>query len=439
MRDHDNDNGAPQGRGIEMPQGPGEKGDGRALLVEVRTLLLLGLAWGFAYMDRMAITFLSPFVVPALHLTNFELSALGAALAVTWAVGAYLIGFWSDRIGSRKPFLLAAMVVFSLCSVLSGLANSFGTLLAARLVMGAVEGPFLPICLAILTAVSAQQRRGLNAGITQNVFGSIMGTALAPVVLVAVATAYSWHAAFYLAGVPGLILALLIWWLVEEPPRPAVAAAPLVKEPSDSIWAMLANRNIALCCGISCLMVGSMVIGSIFLPQYITRSLGLSPTVMSWIMFVLGWCPAVGGVLVPSLSDRFGRRTPMIVFCALLALCPIAALTVHSSVVLMTTLMALGWMGAGSFPLFMGVVPAETLSLRRAATAMGLVIGVGEIAGGAFSTLVAGKLADHFTLAMPLMIQAGMPLVAAVLAVYLRETNPRFAPAFRASGVDAPA
>ena len=74
-----------------------------------------------------------------------------------------------------------------------------------------------------------------------------------------------------------------------------------------------------------------------------------------------------------------------------------------------------------------------------AATAMGLVIGVGEIAGGAFSTLVAGKLADHFTLAMPLMIQAGMPLVAAVLAVYLRETNPRFAPAFRASGVDAPA
>ena len=44
--------------------------------------------------------------------------------------------------------------------------------------------------------------------------------------------------------------------------------------------------------------------------------------------------------------------------------------------------MAIGWIGAGSFPLFMGVVPSETLSLRRAATAMGLVIGVGEIGGG---------------------------------------------------------
>ena len=143
------------------------------------------------------------------------------------------------------------MLVFSLCSVLSGLAHSFWTLFAARLVMGAVEGPFLPICLAILTAVTAEKRRGLNAGITQNFFGSVIGTALAPIVLVPLATAYSWHAAFYLSGVPGLILALLIWWLVDEPPRAPAPAAQAAKEPSDSIWAMLANRNIALCCGIS--------------------------------------------------------------------------------------------------------------------------------------------------------------------------------------------
>jgi MFS transporter, ACS family, hexuronate transporter len=411
-----------------MPQSPAESMGDRALYIEVRTLLLLGLAWGFAYMDRMAITFLSPFVVPELHLTNFELSALPAALALTWAVGAYLIGFWSDRVGARKPFLLAAMVVFSACSVLTGLANSFGTLLAARLVMGAVEGPFLPICLAILTAVTAQQRRGLNAGIIQNVFGSVMGTALAPIVLVALATAYSWHAAFFIAGVPGLILALLIWWLVDEPPRPAVSAAQIAKEPSDSLWAMFSTRNIALCCGISCLMVGSLVIGSIFLPLYLTGPLGMSPTKMSVVMTILGLCPAVGGVLVPLLSDRLGRRPPMIIFCAMMALCPIAALLIHGSLVLMTSLMVIGWMGAGSFPLFMGVVPSETLSLRRAATAMGLVIGFGEITGGFLSPLIAGALADRFGLSMPLLIAIGMPLIAAVLALGLIETNPRFVP-----------
>jgi MFS transporter, ACS family, hexuronate transporter len=409
-----------------MPQGSADNLQQRAFFLEMRTLLLLGLAWGFAYMDRMAITFLSPFVVPALHLTNFELAALPAALAFTWALGAYLIGFWSDRVGARKPFLLAAMVVFSVCSAVSGLANSYGTLLAARLLMGAVEGPFLPICLAILVAVTVQKRRGLNAGIIQNVFCSVIGTALAPIVLVKLANAYSWHAAFFVAGVPGLILALLIWWLVDEPPRAAAPIAGAPKEPSDSIWAMLSTRNIALCCGISFMMVGSLVIGSIFLPQYFTVTLGMSTTTMSRIMAILGLCPAVGGVLVPLLSDRLGRRPLMIAFCFVMALCPFAALVLHGSVVLMTGLMVIGWMGAGAFPLFMGVVPSETLSLRRAATAMGLVIGVGEIFGGVISPLGAGSLADHLGLSMPLILAAVMPLVAAVLALGLIETNPRF-------------
>jgi predicted MFS family arabinose efflux permease len=190
---------------------------------------------------------------------------------------------------------------------------------------------------------------------------------------------------------------------------------------------MLANRNIALCCGISILMVGSLVIGSIFLPQYLTVGLGLSPQVMARIMAVLGFCPAIGGVFGPWLSDRFGRRPVMIGFCVLMALCPIAVLMINGSVVLMTTLMAVSWIGAGSFPLFMGVVPAETLAFRRAATAMGLVIGVGEIGGGVLSPLVAGKLADLFSLASPLIFQAIIPLLAAVLALGLRETNPRFA------------
>jgi MFS family permease len=410
-----------------MPQRSTDSLGGRAFAIEMRTLLLLGLAWGFAYWDRMSITFLSPFIVPELHLTNFELSALPAALAFTWAIGAYLIGFWSDRAGARKPFLLGALVVFSLCSVLSGLATSYRTLFAARLVMGAVEGPFLPICLAILAAVTAEKRRGLNAGITQNFFGSVIGTTLAPIVLVPLAIAYTWHAAFYLSGVPGLILAVLIWWLVDEPPRAPAPALRAAKAPSDSIWSMLANRNIALCCGISILMVGSLVIGSIFLPQYLTSGLGLSPQVMAQIMAVVGFCPAIGGVFGPWLSDRFGRRPVMIGFCVLMALCPIAALMLHGSVLLMAILMAVSWIGAGSFPLFMGVVPTETLSLRRAATAMGLVIGVGEIGGGVLSPLVAGKLADLFSLAAPLMFQAIIPLLAAVLALGLRETNPRFA------------
>jgi predicted MFS family arabinose efflux permease len=407
-----------------------------ARMLEVRTVLLLGLAFGLAFLDRQAITFLSPFVVKALHLSNREVGALGSALSVTWAVGAYLMGRWSDRVGQRKPFLLAALVVFSFCSVISGLARNYPTLFAARFVMGAVEGPFLPICLAILAGFTPPERRGLNAGIVQNVFGSGLGNALAPVVLVYVANQLGWPAAFYASGIPGLILALLIWKTIPEPPRDV---APGPREGPDSapqrprgvipefffLLSLLTNRNMALCSGISCMMVGSMVTGAIFLPLYFTEARGLSTTTMSWIMFVLGICPAVGGVLVPWLSDRLGRRPPMIAFCALMALCPLAALYFPGPLPLMTALMFVGWLGAGTFPLFMGIVPAETLSFRLAASAMGLVVAVGELTGGVLSPLVGGEMADRYTLAAPLLLQAALPLIAAALAFGLRETNPR--------------
>jgi MFS family permease len=397
------------------------------LVVETRTLLLLGLAWGFAFFDRMAMTFLSPFVEHELHLDYFETNLLGSVLSATWALGAYFIGRWSDQVGKRKPFLLGALLVFSVCSVISGLAGNYATLLGARAVMGAVEGPFLPICLAIIAGVTAPQRRGLNAGITQNVFGSLMGNALAPYLLVTVLITQlhlSWHAAFYISGIPGLILALLIWVYVPEAEPAREGAAPDTA-PAPSALSMLTDRNIVLCAAISCMMVGSMVTASINLPLYFTDALHLPPATMATIMTVLGVCPAVGGVLAPWLSDRIGRRPPMIVFCALLSLCPLAALFIHGSLPLMTTLMFIGWLGAGSFPLFMGIVPAETLGSRGAATAMGLVVGVGELTGGFPAPLVGGWAAAHgFTLAVPLLLAAALPLVATVLALGLRETNP---------------
>jgi predicted MFS family arabinose efflux permease len=400
--------------------------------LEIRTLLLLGFAFGFAFLDRQAMTFLSTYVVDDLKLSNTQVGALGAVLSITWALGAYGIGRWSDSTGLRKPFLLTALVVFSLCSVISGLASNFTTLLAARAVMGAVEGPVLPVCLAIITAVTPQERRGLNAGITQNVFGSGLGNALAPLLLVNVLAVHvGWRSAFYVSGIPGLILALLIWRAVPEPAREPVATDGAS---GATVLSMLSERNIALCAAISCMMVGSMVTGSIFLPLYFTKAQHLEPTTMAWIMFVLGVCPAVGGVLVPWLSDRIGRRTPMIVFCALMALCPLAALYVHGSLVFMTALMFVGWLGAGTFPLFMGVIPSETLGLRSAATAMGLVVAVGELTGGFLSPLAGGWAADHFTLDAPLLLQAALPVIAVALAFALRETNPRMRQVLEGAG-----
>ena len=389
---------------------------------EWTVVLLLGLAFGFAYFDRMAMTFLSPYVVKDLGLTNTQVGALGSGLSLTWALGAFLIGLWSDAVGRRKPFLLAFMVIFSVCSVLSGLAGSFGTLLASRALMGAVEGPFLPICLAIIAAASAQGRRGLNVGIVQNFFGSLIGTAIAPIVLVWIADHYGWRSAFYRSAIPGLVLALLVWRFIREPETPA---APSSAAPAALDLGVLANRNIAVCSMLSCLMVGSLVIGSIFLPLFFTGPRGWEPKTMSFVMAVLGLTPGFGGVLVSWVSDRVGRRPPMIFGCFLAAICPFAALWFGGSIPALTLVMFVSWLGIGVFPLFMGLVPAETVGHAKAATAMGLVVGIGELSGGFLGPLIGGKLADLHGLQAPLLIQGALAIIAGFVAFALVETNPR--------------
>ena len=393
---------------------------------ELTVLFLLGISFGFAFFDRMAMTFLSPYVIKDLSLNNTEVGALGAGLSATWALGAYIVGTWSDAIGRRKPFLLAGLVVFSFCSVLSGLSWSFGTLFATRMVMGAAEGPFLPICLAIMAAASAESRRGLNAGIVQNAFGSILGTAMAPILLVWIAEHYGWREAFFISGIPGLILAVLVWRFVAEPAKPE--RHPLVPHDAGrgslSPWAMLRERNVALCAIISCFGVGSLLIGTIFMPLYLNGPRGFAPETWSWMMAIVGICPAIGGVFVPALSDWMGRKPPMVIFGLLLAVPPLTLLYVDASVPVLTVMLFVGQLGAGIFPLFMGVIPAETLGRARAGTAMGLVVAAGELTGGVFGPIGAGHLADQFGLAVPMMIQAALAIVAGLISLGLKETNP---------------
>ena len=108
-----------------------------------------------------------------------------------------------------------------------------------------------------------------------------------------------------------------------------------------------------------------------------------------------------------------------------MALAPLGLLCVEGTPAMLTALMFLGWMGMGIFPLFMGVVPAETLGRARAATAMGLVVAAGELTGGVFGPILAGGLADNFSLDVALWLQAGLAIAGGLAGFALVETNPR--------------
>lgn len=388
-------------------------------------LLILGISFGFAFFDRNAAGFLVPIIQRDIPLNNTQIGLLSSALSVMWAIGAYLIARWSDARGSRKPFLLSMMIIFSACSFIGAFAPNFTVLLISRMIMGLVEGPFLPVCLAIMTVESSEHRRGVNAGIMQNFFAAILGQTVAPLVLVPLAEIYGWRAAFMVAGIPGLLCAFAVWRWVREPPKTAPTLA--VNEPEGrkmSLLDMLGVRNVLLCCLIAIFMVAWLVIGWAFYPAYLTAVAGMSPQTMGRVMSVLGLASALSGFGAPWLSDRIGRKPIMITFCFAGILTPLAVLYLHGSPGILSVLMFVGWLGSGAFPLFMGVIPGESMPRRYAATAMGLVVGVGEILGGFLIVTMAGKLADLSSLVTPMIIQIVCTIIGGALCLFLLETAP---------------
>ena len=390
---------------------------------ERRLIWVLGITFGFLFFDRNAASFLMPFITKDLAFSNQQVGLISSALSFTWALSAFLGGALSDRTGRRKSILLASAVTFSLCSFLSGLAASFAALFAARLLMGLVEGPFMPVCQSLLASESDQSRRGHNMGVMQNFGSNLLGSFVAPLVLVPIAAHWSWRAAFFLAGVPGLVMAVLIARYVHEPegkPAPAAAAAA----ETVSYLAMLRYRNMILCVLMSIFMVAWMVLGWAFLPLFYVKVRQLSAGQMSVLMSLLGLSAAFFSFIVPRLSDRLGRRPVVVASNLLGVLVPLAALYFDGPLYLLGALIFLGWSASGTFPLFMGTIPSETIPARYVATSMGLTVGIGEILGGVSGPAAAGWAADRYGLTAPILIQAGCAVAGALLALALKETAP---------------
>jgi len=387
-------------------------------------LLILALSFGFAFFDRNAVSYLSTYIVEDLKINNAQVGLLGAALSLSWAVSAVIVGRWSDTLGVRKPFLVVILFVFSVCSILSGLATSFSMLLVSRLIMGFAEGPMMPICLAILTAESSPKRRGLNIGIVQSLFSSLLGATIAPVVLVQLAIWFNWRIAFFLSGIPGILCALAVLRYVNEPKAAPVVDSPLAADAGPEVkLRIFSHRNIGLCAVIACLMVSWLMLHQMFLPLFFTKIRHFTEQQGSWIMSATGLCATLSGFIAAGISDRIGRKPVVVTACALSLLTPLAALYFHGPIFLLTVLMFIGWIGTAAFSLFMAVIPGETLPVRYAATATGIVACMGEVAGGGLQ-LAGGWIADLTTRAAPIQIAVLCALGGTILSLFLKETAP---------------
>ncbi|GGD58182.1 MFS transporter [Erythrobacter arachoides] len=392
-----------------------------------QTLLvfLLALNFGIVFFDRQALNALMPFVQPDLALSQTQIGLLASGLSFSWAIAAFFVGKLSDTLGKRKLLLVIATIAFSLCSVLSGLATSFVFLFAARLLMGAAEGGVMPISHAMVASEVDPARRGLAQGVAQNLGSNLLGSFLAPVVLVAFATAFSWREAFYLAAVPGLLSAALIWFMLREP-VPVAPPAATAATPAETFGFLdaLKVRNMWICVVVGVLMVAHFVITWAFMPLYLTEVKGYDPSTMSWIMGSLGIAAALYSFLVAGLSDVIGRKPVMVWLPFLAVLGPLGALLYDGSALVLAAIFFVGWAVNGVFPIFMATIPSETFPPVRHATVLGLAMGSCEVLGGVFGPVIGGMLNDAFGLDSFLYLLIVLSVISGFVAMGLQETAP---------------
>jgi MFS transporter, ACS family, hexuronate transporter len=391
---------------------------------QVALTALLSLNFGFVLFDRNASNFLMPFIQPDLGLTNTEVGLISGALSLTWSFAALGIGALSDRTGSRKGLLISSTLAFSICSFGSGLAGSFGMLVAARLLMGVAEGGIMPISQSLIASDVDPRHRGLAMGVAQGLGSSLLGSFVAPVMLVAFAQAFGWRRAFFLAGAPGLAMALLIALLVR---RPKAVPAPAIRRTfgTAELRTVLRDRNVLLCCIQSVLLVSYLVVCWAFMPLYLTRSRGYDAGTMGWLMGALGISATVASTVIPAASDRIGRRSLMILMPFIAIVLPLGALYFSGPTWALGAIFVAGWLVTGVFPLFMATVPSESVDARHVASALGVCMGTGELIGGVLSPFIAGYAADRVGLQAPLWIMLALALAGGLAGLGLRETVPR--------------
>lgn len=392
-------------------------------------VVVLFLAFGFVFFDRQAVPFLFPFISKELVLTNTDLGIITGVLAVTWALSGAAVGKLSDKLGVRKPILITAIVAFSTLSALSGLVNGFLSLLLIRALMGIAEGAVLPMAQSLMIEASQPHRRGLNMGLVQVTSSGLLGGVLAPPIVVGLAGAYGWRTAFYLTIIPGLLIAVVIWRVVRERPP----ASPLLQE--DGTWAepaghkpsigeVIRMRNIWLCMLIAVCMLTWFILILTFTPTYLVTVAGFASGTMATVMTCVGVAWVIWGIVTPAISDRIGRKTTLTVFSAVAVLCPLAIVFVPSPVAL-SIIVLVTFVGVGCFSLFLATIPGETVSHGALATALGIVMGVGEISGGAIAPVIAGIASDAWGLQAAMYIAAGGAAIVVLLSLGLHETAPR--------------
>jgi len=377
--------------------------------------------------DRTVFSVVAPMIRLELKLSDTQIGMLqGLAFALLYGGLGIPVGWLAERY-SRVRIIALATAFWSAATALSGLATNFGQMLLTRVGVGTGEAGFTAPTSSLVADHFPRHRRASAMSLVMLglPIGAMVGALLAGVI----AQAWGWRAVFYCFGIPGLVVALVTWFGLTEPPRGLAdgAGAPRAAPPPFSavvahVWNVASLRWIVI--GGSICSIGIQGVAQ-FMVLYFVRSFDMPIRSAAALFGVLsGLSLAVGLVLGAFGTDKASARDPRwwvvapAVALVLTAACFVVGFQ-SASLHVAVLLIGLGCVGAmihygPSVGLIQNLTPVNMRSSTSAVFAMFYALagtGVGPTFVGFFSDRIAAGAfaqAGYAELCRPGATAAGM-------------------------------